>query len=81
MYFTDPESFDSEESANSDWFPENYWQECIFNKEYRNIKINNEALGELIGLYVSKVGDWIWTDSYHLYQGDIDNYLVKITSD
>ena len=81
MYFTDPESFDSEESANSDWFPENYWQECIFNKEFRNIKINNEALGELIGLYVSKVGDWIWTNNYNLTQDEIDNYLVKITSD
>jgi hypothetical protein len=81
MYFTDPESFDSEESENGDWFPENYWQECIFSKEYRNIKINNDALGELISLYVGKVKDWIWVDSYNLTQDEIDNYLVKITSE
>jgi hypothetical protein len=81
MYFTDPESFGNEESENGDWFPENYWQECIFSKEYQSIKINNNALGELIGLYVSRVGDWIWTNSYNLTQDEIDNYLVKITSD
>jgi hypothetical protein len=81
MYFTDPESFDSEESENGDWFPENYWQECIFNKEYQGIKINNDSLGELISLYVSRVGEWIWTNRYNLTQDEIDNYLVKITSD
>jgi hypothetical protein len=81
MYFTDPESFDSEESENGDWFPENYWQECIFNKEYQGIKINNDSLGELISLYVSRVGEWIWTNCYNLTQDEIDNYLVKITSD
>jgi len=81
MYLTDPESFDSEESENGDWFPENYWQECIFNKEYRNIKIDKNALEELISLYVDKVNDWIWVDSYNLTQHEIDNYLVKITSE
>jgi hypothetical protein len=81
MYFTDPKSFDNEESENGDWFPENYWQECIFNKEYRNIKLNSVALEELIGLYVGKVKDWIWVDSYNLTLDEIDNYLVKITSE
>ena len=81
MYSTDPESFNAEDSENADWFPENYWKECIFDKENRGIKINYGALEELIGLYVSKVGDWIWTDIYSLTQDDIDDYLLKITSD
>jgi hypothetical protein len=81
MYSIDPESFDNEDSENGDWFPENYWKECIFDKENQGIKTNYDALGELIGLYVNRVRDWTWTNNYNLTQDDIDEYLMKITSD
>lgn len=80
MYSIDPDSFDHEDSENGDWFPENYWKESIFDKENHGIKLNNDALSELIGLYVSRVGDWTWTDKYNLSQDDIDDYLAKVIS-
>ena len=81
MYATDPDSFEDEDFESGDWFPEYYWQECIFSKAYRDIRINMDALEELINLYSNNAGDWIWTDTLNVSQEDIDSYLEKITSE
>ena len=80
MYSIDTKSFENQDYEKEYWFPESYWKECIFDKENQGIEINYDSLGELIVHYISRVGDWCWSDKYSLAQDDIDDYLVKITS-
>lgn len=81
MYITDPGSFTDPESENRNWFPEWYWQEAIFDKENKNIKISDNGFKSLVDLYIQNDTTWVWTTiRYHISEEDINNFLVKTTS-
>jgi hypothetical protein len=69
------------DSEISDWFPESYWNEAIFDLLKDSISGRQESIESLVGLYVDESEEWVWTNNYFVGHDQIKNYLIEITNE
>jgi hypothetical protein len=69
------------DSEIADWFPESYWNEAIFEPMKNSLLGRQESIESLIGLYIDKSENWVWTDNYVVGYIEVNSYLVEITNE